>query len=393
MARIRRWKEKLLLVWFTVLTSSVWTRLRSRTLPDRRPWYMHCAAELISTCAGSAPTATAERRRHMVKRNLRLYGAILCRMANMATPPRAFRLRLQALTCGFLGFLVAAGLAPAAIAGQGRRLPPGSMLASHSIAVIGSGSPSFDFLLEKYFPGVSQTQYFQTVRPLLAIVHNNTLRAVKAYVIKWTMTKADGTVVTATLQVIWQPPPGDPALTGAGNVLGPNGSALGVQLVSPYFHASTRELPALVKGNFAFGLFQAASLRSLTKAAQSASSVQVTLDGAVFGDGVFVGPDTSKLFERFQAEQKAEVDEAKWMESELKKGVTDQQLKDGLSEQIYNGREATATDDASLYTAARGRAASRMLSTLDLSGRTTLEHFSLARAAARLMTLRRQAGK
>ena len=34
MARIRRWKEKLLLVWFTVFTSFVWARPKSRTLED-----------------------------------------------------------------------------------------------------------------------------------------------------------------------------------------------------------------------------------------------------------------------------------------------------------------------------------------------------------------------
>ncbi len=31
MARIRRWKEKLLITWFTLFTSVVWARPRSRT--------------------------------------------------------------------------------------------------------------------------------------------------------------------------------------------------------------------------------------------------------------------------------------------------------------------------------------------------------------------------
>ncbi|MGH9327776.1 MAG: hypothetical protein ACRD2B_13995, partial [Terriglobia bacterium] len=95
----------------------------------------------------------------------------------------------------------------------------------------------------------------------------------------------------------------------------------------------------------------------------------------------------------FQAVQRAWVDEASWIAGEIKSGLTNQQIADALGAQIFKGRDATGTDDSSLYTAARGHAASRLRNMLNAVGQQELERWSLARAAATPMALRRQAGQ
>jgi hypothetical protein len=121
--------------------------------------------------------------------------------------------------------------------------------------------------------------------------------------------------------------------------------------------------------------------------------VHVALDGDVFDDGVFIGPDASKLFERFQGEQQAEVDEGTWAVDQLSSSTTTEEIQQGLSQQIYEGRNATGTDSASLYTAARGREASRLLGVLDHSGRTAIQIVATRLSRAKPMTLSRQAGQ
>ncbi len=254
----------------------------------------------------------------------------------------------------------------APVRAQSMRPSPGSLLSGHSIIVIGANRPIFQTLLEADFPGVSGVTHFQAVEPLLAIVHNNTLRVVKAYVVKWVITNANSSSKTVYLTVV-DGPEGDGALTGQTTVLGHTGAGRETQLVSPFFNWPKQDFPSLIKINAVMIDLQTASENPLISSVQGAS-IQASLDGAIFGDGVCVGPDTSKLFERFGAEQKAEVDEANWVLGQLHDSLTDQQLKDALSQQIYNGRNTTGNDNTSLYTTALGEEASRALDVLDEGG-------------------------
>lgn len=95
---------------------------------------------------------------------------------------------------------------------------------------------------------------------------------------------------------------------------------------------------------------QAVNTKPPVASVQRAVSVRATLDGAVFGNGVFVGPD-----------QQAEVEDEQWMLQHLNSGGIDQEVRHKLSEQIYKGHNATGTDSYSSYTAARGEKASRLL--------------------------------
>jgi hypothetical protein len=283
-------------------------------------------------------------------------------------------------------------LAPAALSrAQNVRPSPSSLLSAHSIVVIGANRPAFEALVERDFPGVSQLTYFNAVEPLLAIVHNNTRRVVKAYAVQWAITKADGSTKAVYLTLV-NGPAGDGVVTGQTTVLGHTGTGFEAELVSPFFDWPRRDFPTLLKIHSVMIDLQTAAESSLISTLQGVS-IRASLDGAIFGDGVCVGPDTSKLFERFEAEQRAEADEAQWILSQLKAGTTDQQLSDALSEQIYKGRNTTSVDSASLYATARGEEASRALGVLKEGGQTALESVAMQLASSSPLTLKRQAGK
>lgn len=268
---------------------------------------------------------------------------------------------------------------------------PNSYALGHSVVVIGPNSPMFDTLLERWFPGVTNVNYFKEIKPLLAIVHNNTKRPVKAYVIKWAITNSDGSTSTALLPVMQEPlePWGPP---GARTVLGPAGTGRGSELVSPFFGWTRKGFDTLEPAGLVSIPFSSAARNPLVSAAQNASSVQVVLDGAIFGDGVFVGADTSKLYERFQAEQEAQVEEEAWIAKELGVGAPAQTIRDGLSKQIYAGVNAAGMSSASLSAAALGRRASRFLRLLDKSGEAALQKAVAIEPKPSPLVLRRQSG-
>ncbi|MGH9327980.1 MAG: hypothetical protein ACRD2B_15025 [Terriglobia bacterium] len=274
------------------------------------------------------------------------------------------------------------------LAAQGTQISPKSFAGSHSVVVIGANRPAFDSVLEADFPGVSQVQYFSAVKPLLAIIHNNTQRVLKAFAVIWTIVSADGAKSTAILTVVSEPGVDEWRLPGARTVLGRAGTGLGIQLISPFFHWARARIGAVLP---ALGTTFSAlsSQQAIVAGAQSAASVSAGLDGAIFGDGVCVGPDTSKLFERFQAAQRARIDEARWVESQLNSGATDQQLRQRLSKQIFAGRNSAGTGAASLYAEARGREAERFLAVLDGDGHAALIAASRALSLAAPLTLTR----
>lgn len=280
-----------------------------------------------------------------------------------------------------------AALIPASALAQSA---PNSYALGHSVVLIGPNSPMFDTLLERWFPGVTDVNYFKEIKPLLAIVHNNTKRAVVAYVVKWTITGADGTASTAWLHVVGNPAPDEARLPGTETVLGPAGTGLGTQLVSPWFHWPKRAFPSLLKINAVMITFQAANTSSLVSGIQGATSIRTTLDGAIFGDGVFIGPDTLKLYERFEAVQQAEVDEGTWMSNLLQGSPSTDEITAQLDQQVYRGWGAAADD---FYTAANGQQANRMLSVLQTGGRTELQAFATQIARAKRMTLQRHAAQ
>jgi hypothetical protein len=262
--------------------------------------------------------------------------------------------------------------------------------APHHVSFIGSNDPRFDDILAHQFPGVGQVPGFQNIRPLLAIVDNDCSIAVNAYVIKWAVIGPDQTESDADLSVVREASP-SLALSGEYPVL----NSGGIMLVSPFFSFSPRQIEGpLQAGAKALEItFGALAFKPLVSKAQSASSVKASLDGIVFVDGLFSGPDASNLYERFENEQQGQVDEATAILNLFTTSVkvTDDQIRDQLNQQIYESASSSGTDSASLHTAAAGRQASRFLEILESRGQVGLKKMATRVAQARRMTLQRVA--
>lgn len=311
--------------------------------------------------------------------------------SSMAQPSKR-KMRRIGMSAVVTLFVALAALIPVAVRAwaQSAAPAPNSYALGHSVVVIGPNSPMFDTLLERWFPGVTGVNNFKEVKPLLAIVHNNSKRPVVAYVVKWTITNADSSTSTEYLTVV-QAPVAQWTLTGQRTILGPAGTGAGTQLVSPWFHWPRSAFPSLLKVNAVMISFQVANTEAMVSSVQRATQIQTALDGATFGDGVFIGPDTSKLYERLQAAQEAEVDEGAWMLNLLRSGPSIGEIEAQLGQQIYDGFGSAGVDPEDLYQAARGRAAQRLLRALKRGGQGRLQNLAHRLATAKRPVLEKLA--
>jgi hypothetical protein len=264
------------------------------------------------------------------------------------------------------------------------------------VAIVAPNDAQFDSTLDSLFPGVSELPEFRAVRPLVVIVKNDSAFPVNAFGVRWIVDTPNGTTSDIEMPVVQggggRPEANGSALTGEHAVLRPRES----ELVSPYFHFDAGYLEGFLNasrlsGVGAGGIFRAAAGEPLLAEIKGGASVQTSLDGVLFADGVFAGPDASKLCERVQSEQQAGVDEGKWILSILGTGLTDQQIKDKLSEQIYAGASVAGMDPASLYRAALGRQAKMYLGVLD-GGQSGLQRTASLMASATPMSIQKQGG-
>jgi hypothetical protein len=262
----------------------------------------------------------------------------------------------------------------------------------HHVTFIASSDALFDSTLDQDFPAVSGTTDYQKVRPLLAILKNDGTVAVNVFVVKWVITNPDGTATNHFLPILGTMPARQP-LAGEDTALRPRS----IQLVTPRNNTSSVEVRRLTQGPSSLSplgiTFQDLALHEITTTAQPPATVQISLDGVLFADGMLAGPDTWDLFDKLQSEQRAAIDEAAKVLSLLHTDppLTPQGRLDQLSEQTYAGYNATGSDPASLYIAALGRHAKMYLALAKWPGQAQAELARMAEqlANANAMTIQR----
>lgn len=260
-----------------------------------------------------------------------------------------------------------------------------------AITLITPSDLRFGDALDRSFPDFRTVEGFETIKPVLAIVRNDSSRPITAYIVRWNIQYADGSKGSIDRPVIGRVLD-DQGLPGTATVLRP-GEA---ELVSPYFRWGSREYARLLAVHAILITMQAVTRKTGTGSPKNAYSllqnytqVQAGLDGILFGDGDCMGPDTLRLCERVDAAQATRINEGVWILNQVANGVSAHQLKEKLSEQIYEGRRAEGDDAASLYLAARGRAASWMLSRLESRGIRYVQRKAALYARAARMTVRK----
>jgi hypothetical protein len=248
--------------------------------------------------------------------------------------------------------------------------------------------PGFHAALSSHFPGIESVPNFARIEPYLLLLHNASAHAVLAYAIEWHLELANG-AKRAISAVVISAPGTKWALSGQAPIVGPHAWLV----VSPFFHWNAAEFQSLIATKEAESQFQSALKNPQLAGLQGWPTVDPTLDGVVLNDGVFIGPDTLKLFERFEATQKAEFELGEWVLAQFSKpgGADELDMNTTLRNQIRAGRDPVFGPAPSFYVAARGAEAARLHECLHKKGMKALRQLAVRLTFSDPLPLRRAA--
>jgi hypothetical protein len=176
-------------------------------------------------------------------------------------------------------------------------------LPQHNIFIVDQSDPSFEELFTSLvkIPG----EFAEDVKRFSVFITNKSDRTVASYVVKWEFLRADGKTVSST-KAYSQLNSLDGNARNQPPALKPHSSGL-VSLIN---EIQEHKYPATFIGDdSAFpAAKQSAAKNNMTQRInklhdklKTSVSWSVTLDGVLFTDGTFVGPDTTGYFDRIKA--------------------------------------------------------------------------------------------
>lgn len=230
-----------------------------------------------------------------------------------------------------------------------------------SLTLIKPSDPNFDSTLESYFPGLSvEDGYQQAIRPFLVIVRNDTGLPAVAYAIRWTPDYGPGWASPLSAMFVNRPLMYRSAMT----YIPPEG----VRLISPLYNVSPKEYAATPSFTRVYSADRFPVTNDMT-------SLNADVDGVVYGDGSFIGANTTHILERYLAARFAARDEAlaalNLINSSTAQPLMSQQLLQMLNQEIERDGRASQSTLLAHYVRARGRSAQdlrRILNNRGVSG-------------------------
>ncbi len=185
-------------------------------------------------------------------------------------------------------------LAPGAIA-QGVWHLRVRQTATQSLTLIKPSDPLFEGMIDTYYPGISQEPGYQTsIKPFLVLVRNDTALPAVAYAIMWRVHYKDCSVKSQRAVFVNRHLMFRPAMT----YLPPRY----IRLIAPMFNVTPKEYE---RDKPSYGWYPANSFPR----SEGLSSVDVNVDGVVYGDGTFIGPDKTRVLQSYLMAKFAERDE------------------------------------------------------------------------------------
>lgn len=242
----------------------------------------------------------------------------------------------------------------------------------HGLSIISSSNPSFDGMMNAYLrnkPNISSDVIQHS-----SVFLRNTGGRVVAIKLRWEMTKPDGTTVTrdesqSTLWMLTHVTT-EAQVAQTNTVMQPN-STWFLSFVLPFENvdevvnstgANSSEESSLAQEDD-----QLMGLRALNKQMAGYTNITVSIDGAFFDDGTFIGPDTTGFF----AEIKAFVDARYDLVNELETAANLQKPIDEVFNsiaQLANQSETTRKPESmlnstptSIYKEAKGKFAQQVI--------------------------------
>ena len=210
-------------------------------------------------------------------------------------------------------------------------------LPEHGLTIITASSPLFDAEMSKFLahPGEDLSEHVEALKPFCAFLVNNSGQNLVAYKLKWDLVRPDGTAKTKFSSTI------NPAkLTGevapaglpAKGELGPGTARLitwepSLANILYSLRGSRGAESADRKKVTEFLTRMEEGLRQLTG---PAASLTVSLDGAFFSDGTFVGPDTDNTFVEVQSYVEAKADLRRLVENGRREGKNTTEVLDQI---------------------------------------------------------------
>ena len=246
--------------------------------------------------------------------------------------------------------------------------------ASNALRLVTPNDSDFNSVLDAEYPNLRTTLGTDDLKSKIIIARNQTSKPIQAFVIKWTL-QAKGQEPGVRYQTYMKRQSETHHFTG-GVVLAP-GEA---RLLSPWFSLNKRQFANIKSSNASSEALNAFLHANLPDQAVDVKVLQSSVDGVIVGlppDASFVGPDESKLQDRFESDRNGQHDEGISIAHALRDKASDQVITDKLKAHIQRGQALDGrTDRESLYYIARGKQAEKFLQILQQGGRSKLEEMT-----------------
>lgn len=209
-------------------------------------------------------------------------------------------------------------------------------LPEHGLTIITASSPLFDAEMSKFLahPGEDLSKYVEALKPFCAFLVNNSGQNVVAYKLKWELMRSDGTAQTkfsSTINPAKLTGEDSPAAPPVKGELGPGMS----RLIT--WEPSLANILSSLRSQGAESAYRKKVTEFLTRMEEglsqltgSAASLTVSLDGAFFSDGTFVGPDTDNTFVEVQSYVEAKADLRRLVENGRREGKNTTEVLDQI---------------------------------------------------------------
>jgi hypothetical protein len=211
-------------------------------------------------------------------------------------------------------------------------------LPEHGLTIISPSDPSFDTLLTAHLKG-EPNEMIDRLKPFSFFVENKSKQTVVAYTIQWCFTRSDGTN-EYSIKTLVNPKAlmegddlSEEMIEQSGRIR-PNSTSF-FSLVSPDGSGSFRvPLRPEEAEQFKKGIQpdRATLLQRYSDELSKYSDITLSIDGAFFDDGTFVGPDTTGFFDKTKAEIGARYD----LLSEIVHGSSKGKSKDDIFNDLAN---------------------------------------------------------
>lgn len=207
-------------------------------------------------------------------------------------------------------------------------------ISEHGLTIIGPADPSYEGMVKTWLRG-KQNSVINGLQPYSIFIKNTGSKTVVAFTLKWELMTATGSIRTQLRDYItlWKLM-GITAPDNSGYIIEPNATIF----VSP----SNIEPLKINAGKLREANLtpdETADLNEIKAELAQYINFTVTLDGAFFDDGTFVGLDNTGFFAKVEAKRNAKRDLILELKQELQRGASKRQAFKHI-EQLANGPES-----------------------------------------------------